>query len=75
MIGYTILAFSCLGLGIGLLSAAYINGSISRTYYVNIYRFPNGDLYSDRLLCKNKREAKFDSSGRNDYVKTIKIKL
>lgn len=75
MIALTILSFSGLGLAIGLLTATYINNSLSRTHYLNVYKFPNGDLYSDKVFCKTKREARFDSAGRNDYVKTIKIKL
>lgn len=75
MITITIISFACLGLAIGLATATYINNSISRIHYLNVYRFPNGDLYSDKVFCKTKREARFDSAGRNDYVKTIKIKL
>lgn len=75
MIAIAILSSACLGLAIGLIITTYMNNSISRTHYVNVYRFPNGELYSDRVFCKTKREARFDSAGRNDYVKTIKIKL
>ena len=75
MITLTILSFAGLGLAIGLLTATYINNSLRRIHYLNVYRFPNGDLYSDKVFCKTRREARFDSAGRYDYVKTIKIKL
>lgn len=75
MITLTILSFAGLGLAIGFITANYIDNSLKRIHYLNIYSFPNGELYSDKFFCKTKREAIFDSSGRNDYVKTIKIKL
>jgi len=75
MITVTIISFACLGLAIGLLTATYINNNLKRSYYLNVYEFPNGELYSDKVFCKTKREAIFDSAGRTDYVRTIKIKL